>query len=214
MNLFLTKIEIDYETAHKNGLRDTHAWHRWAWEVFPGRPEAGRDFLTRLDDLGHGFRFLVQSSVAPHRPAQCPSDAFHVREIPPEFFQHFAYRFSLLANPTVKRVIRDTSGNRKKNGRREPITKREDLVEWMERKAAQHGFTVDSPTLRTIPRPRQIFSKRSRDDESRHQGIHTSLEFVGVLRVVDQDQFQKSVITGIGTAKAFGFGMLCLSPIV
>lgn len=213
MNLFLTKIEIDYETAHKNGLRDTYAWHRWAWEAFPGRPEADRDFLTRLDDLGRGFRFLIQSSEAPEKPAQCPVDAFHVREIPPEFFRHPAYRFSLLANPTIKRVVRDEVGNRKKNGRREPITKREELVEWMERKAAQHGFTVDSSSLRTMPKPRQLFSKRSRDDDSRHSGIHTAVEFVGVLKVAVPGRFQASVITGIGSAKAFGFGMLCLSPL-
>lgn len=213
MSLFLTKIEIDYETAHKNGLRDSYAWHRWAWEAFPGRPAADRDFLTRLDDTGSGFRFLIQSAIPALRPAQCPESAFDAKEIPPAFFKHFAYRFSLLANPTIKRVFRDSSGNPKKNGRREPISKREDLLAWMERKAALHGFAVDSAGLRTIPRPRQLFTKRSREDDARHHGTHSATEFIGVLKVLDSDLFQQSVHTGIGSAKAFGFGMLCLSPI-
>ena len=213
MSLFLTKIEIDYETAHKNGLRDTHDWHRWAWECFPGRPAASRDFLTRLDDIGRGFRFLIQSAIPSTKPAQCPEDAFDTRAIPESFFTHPIYRFSLLANPTVKRVIRDAAGARKKNGRREPLSKREDLLAWMERKAARHGFRIDAANLRTLPRPRQFFTKRSREDETRHHGIHTATEFMGVLEVNDPVLFQQAVHTGIGSAKAFGFGMLCLSPL-
>jgi len=213
MSLFLTKIEIDYETAHKNGLRDTHDWHRWAWECFPGRPEAKRDFLTRLDDTGRGFRFLIQSATPSTKPPQCPVDAFETKEIPDTFFNHPIYRFSLLANPTVKRVVRDEAGNRKKNGRREPISTREDLLAWIGHKAATHGFTLEMEALRTIPRPRQLFTKRSREDETRHHGIHTVTEFIGILKVTDPALFQQSVNAGIGSAKAFGFGMLCLSPL-
>jgi len=213
MSLFLTKIEIDYETAHKNGLRDTHDWHRWAWQCFPGRPEAKRDFLTRLDDTGNGFRFLIQSSTPSTRPAQCPGDVFATKEIPAAFLDHRVYRFSLLANPTIKRVIRDAAGNRRKNGRREAISKREDLLAWIGQKAAQHGFTVDLQTLQTIPRPRQLFTKRSSGDETRHHGTHTATEFTGILNVTESTLFQQSVTTGIGSAKAFGFGMLCLAPL-
>jgi len=211
MSLFLTKIEIDYETSHKNGLRDTHDWHRWAWECFPDRPEAKRDFLTRLDDTGRGFRFLIQSAAPSTKPMQSPTDSFETKEIPESFLQHPIYRFSLLANPTVKRVVRDEAGNRKKNGQREPISKREDLLEWISKKAAKHGFTVDLETLQTIPRPRQFFTKRSSKDAIRHHGTHTATEFTGTLRVTDPAAFFLAATRGIGSAKAFGFGMLCLS---
>jgi len=213
MSLFLTKIEIAYETAHKNGLRDTHDWHRWAWECFPDRPEATRDFLTRLDDTGHGFRFLIQSAAPSMKPMQCPVDAYETNEIPEKFLLNPVYRFSLLANPTVKRVIRDQAGNRKKNGQRVAISKREELLSWISKKAANHGFAVDLETLQTIPRPRQLFTKRSREDETRHHGIHTATEFVGTLRVTDPADFILAATRGIGSAKAFGFGMLCLSPL-
>ena len=213
MSLFLTKIEIDYETSHKNGLRDSYDWHRWAWECFPGMPEAKRNFLTRLDNTGHGFRFLIQSGTPTARPTQCPADAFHTKEIPESFFQHPGYRFSLLANPTIKKVVRDEAGNRKKNGQRIAISQREDLLTWISQKAAQHGFTVNLETLQTIPRPRQLFTKRSGKDTARHHGTHTATEFTGTLKVTDPTLFQKSVRTGIGSAKAFGFGMLCLSPV-
>lgn len=213
MSLYLTRIEIDYETAHLKALRDSHDWHRWAWEAFPGQPDASRNFLTRLDDTGRGFRFLIQSQSETTRPPQCPEDAFETKAIPETFLHHPAYRFSLLVNPTVKRVVRDASGNRKKNGRREPISDRTELLAWLTRKSEAHGFRFDPATIQALPRPRQIFTKRSRSDDKRHSGTHTATEFRGVLNVTDSTAFQKSVHTGIGSAKAFGFGMLCLSPL-
>lgn len=211
MSLHLTKIEIDYETAHKAGLRDAYAWHQWAWQAFPGRPEGDRDFLTRLDDTGDGFRFLIQSATPPQRPATCPLDAWQTRDIPENFFAHPAYRFSLLANPTHKLAApRDAEGKRR-NAKRVPISTREDLIAWIERKGLQHGFRIDSATLQTIPRPRQIFVKKSTADTQRHAGLHSATEFVGILKITDSALFIQATHTGIGSAKAFGFGMLCLS---
>lgn len=213
MSLHLTKIEIDYETAHKAQLHDAYAWHQWAWQAFPGRPEDDRDFLTRLDDTGNGFRFLIQSATLPQRPATCPVDAWQSKDIPEDFFRHGAYRFSLLANPTRKLAApRDAEGKRR-NAKRVPVSTREDLMEWIDRKGTQHGFRIDPATLRTIPRPRQVFVKKSSADSRRHSGLHSATEFVGVLRITDPVAFIQATQNGIGTAKAFGFGMLCLSPL-
>ena len=212
MSLHLTKIEIDYETAHKAGLRDAYAWHQRAWQAFPGHPEGARDFLTRLDDTGDGFRFLIQSASQPQRPGTCPETAWQTRGIPENFFTHPAYRFSLLANPTRKLAApRDAEGKRR-NAKRVPISTREDLLAWIERKGLQHGFSIDSATLQTIPRPRQVFVKKSTADTQRHAGLHSATEFVGILKITDPALFIQATHTGIGSAKAFGFGMLCLSP--
>ena len=212
MSLHLTKIEIDYETAHKARLHDSYAWHQWAWHAFPDRPEANRDFLTRLDDQGNGFRFLIQSATAPQRPATCPSDAWETRGISENFFTRPSYRFSLLANPTKKLAApRDAHGKRR-SAKRIAISTREDLIAWIERKGLQHGFQVDTRTLQTLPRPRQVFVKKSAADTKRHAGLHSATEFVGVLKITDPAAFIAACHSGIGPAKAFGFGLLCLSP--
>lgn len=213
MSLHLTKIEIDYETAHKAGLRDAYAWHQWAWLAFPDRPEADRDFLTRLDDTGGGFRFLIQSATAPQRPGTCPEDAWQSKEIPEAFFQHGRYRFSLLVNPTRKLAApRDAEGKRR-NAKRVPISHREDLLNWIARKGSQHGFLANPDSLQTIPRPRQVFVKKSSADSQRHGALHSATEFVGLLKVTDPAAFLAATHSGIGSAKAFGFGLLCLSPL-
>jgi CRISPR system Cascade subunit CasE len=212
MSHYLTKIEIDYETAYKAGLRDAYAWHQWAWLAFPNCPENTRDFLTRLDECGNGFRFLIQSASEPQRPANCPLDAWQTKAIPDSFFSHSQYRFSLLANPTRKLASPRDSAGKRRNAKRVALSKREDLIAWMERKGVQHGFQIDLANLQTTPRQRQIFVKKSTADSQRHAGLHTSTEFVGILKITDAELFLQAVHSGIGSAKAFGFGMLCLSP--
>lgn len=213
MSLHLTKIEIDYETAHKAGLRDSYAWHQWAWQAFPGRPEDDRDFLTRLDDLGDGFRFLIQSTDTPQRPGTCPEDAWRSKPVPEAFFQHPSYRFSLLANPTKKLAAPRDAEGRRRNAKRVAISNREDLLAWIARKGGQHGFLAEPSSLQTNPRPRQVFVKKSAADSRLHAGLHTATEFRGILKITDPAEFLKAVHSGVGSAKAFGFGMLCLSPV-
>lgn len=209
--MILTQAHIPYDIAARErkdgGFRDSYAWHKRIWEAFPDKPEGKRDFLTRLDDTGEHFRLLILSPDPPTRPDWCPSDQWQSKTINDHFFNHTAYQFSLLANPTVTRVVRDEKGNRKKNGRREPIVKREELIAWLQRKAQQHGFSLDTDTLKTVPRPRQQFLKKG------SAGTHTATEFNGLLKVTDTTVFKQAATQGIGSAKAFGFGLLCLSPL-
>lgn len=204
--LHLSKIEIDHETAHLAGLRDAYAWHQKTWECFPGREKADRDFLTRVDETPEGFRLLLQSSVPPSRPDWCPEPGWNTKSIPESFFLHPAYRFSLLANPT-KKVRSNAEGERLKNSRRIPLTSRDELLDWLSRHAEAGGFQVESSAVQTLPKPRIRFIKRGK------AGTLAATEYLGTLTVSDQEQFRKTVSTGIGPAKAFGFGMLCLSPL-
>lgn len=207
----LTQAHIPYDIAAREwkdgGFRDSYAWHKRIWEAFPGKPKDKRDFLTRLDDTGDHFRLLILSPDPPTRPDWCPSDQWQSKTINDDFFNHPTYQFSLLANPTVCRVVRDENGNRKKNGRREAIVKREELIAWLQRKAEQHGFSIDPDSLKTVPRPRQQFLKKG------SAGTHTATEFNGLLKVTNTTAFKQAATQGIGSAKAFGFGMLCLSPL-
>jgi CRISPR system Cascade subunit CasE len=211
--MILTQAHIPYEIAARrwkdnDGFRDSYAWHKRIWEAFPNQPEAERNFLTRLDDTGQHFRLLILSQEPPTRPDWCPSDSWQSKVIEETFFQQSTYQFSLLANPTSKKVVRNEDGTRKKNGQRIALSKYEDLIEWIERKATQHGFRVELDSLRTVPRPRQQFLKKG------NNGTHTTTEFTGTLHVNDPIIFRQAAVNGIGSAKAFGFGMLCLVPVI
>jgi len=204
--LYLSKIEIDYDTAHLADLRDSYAWHQKIWLAFPGREDKEREFLTRLDESPEGFRLLLLSKVKPSRPSWCPEPAWNSQQVPDDFLKHQTYRFSLLANPT-KKVKSAPDGTLLKNSRRVPLVQREDLLNWLERKATAAGFEVDLPQVRTIPRPRMSFIKKGK------AGHHAATEFLGTLTVIKPADFEEAVANGIGPAKAFGFGMLCLTPV-
>jgi hypothetical protein len=70
----------------------------------------------------------------------------------------------------------------------------------------QHGFTFNTDQTRTVPRQRQSFIKKGQ------AGLHAASEFIGELQVTHTQLFQQAALKGVGYAKAFGFGMLCLAP--
>ena len=88
-----------------------------------------------------------------------------------------------------------------------PLTKREDLVDWLKRKGEAGGFLVDVDSLRILSGQREYFSKQGA------KGLHASVDFEGVLKVTDSARFHEAFSRGVGPAKAFGFGLLIIAPV-
>jgi len=40
-----------------------------------------------------------------------------------------------------------------------------------------------------------------------------SVRYDGLLEVLDEERFRESLLSGIGPAKAFGFGLLSIAPV-
>ena len=212
---WLTQITLDHATVARRHLRDNYDWHQAAWQCFPGRPDDVRDFLTRLDKSPQGFRLLIVSPRLPARPEWCPPSAWQSREISPDYFERSRYAFQLRANPTKKVINPDKPKalgadgriNRNKNARRIPLRQPADLAAWLERKAAAGGFAVEADSLRIVPEGQDHF------DHGLHRGAHASVEFRGTLRVTDPAKFHQVFTAGLGSAKAFGFGLLVIAPL-
>ena len=231
MSLILTRALIPYELAARweaggrPGFADPYSWHQRSWECFPDLSrEAPRDFLTRIDPKDECVQLLILSGSTPTRPAWCPDHGWQMKEIDQEsFFSRNRYHFSLLANPTRK-VRSNEKGELLNNSRRVPVTHREDrindaghaqrgLLSWLADHGKNAGFTLDESSVKTITRPRQNFVKPAKSGGRRQSGILHAVDFQGVLTVTDPLALRLAFATGIGSAKAFGFGMLCLSPI-
>ena len=206
---YLTQATLDFATAARFRLRDSYDWHQAVWKAFPGRDGDRRDFLTRLDSHREGFRLLIVSSTEPARPDWCPSnpESWKTKPIPDSYFTRGCYAFQLCANPTKKVTKLALDGSPTKNGRRVPLRTREDLLAWIGRKGDEGGFSVDEDTLRSFPRGRDYFEKNGQ------RGLHSAVEFQGVLTVDNPANFYGSFTRGIGPAKAFGFGLLVIAPI-
>lgn len=109
--------------------------------------------------------------------------------------------FRLRANPTIKR--RFESGDHKRVG----IYGEEKQIEWLKRKGERGGFHVLS--VRTSNQT--MVGGKIRRNGTTHELRLLSIRFDGLLQVEDPIQVQEAVRQGIGSGKAFGFGLLSLA---
>lgn len=205
---YLAQVFLDFAIVARLPIRDAYDWHQRVWLCFPGRDGQQRNFLTRLDRRPEGFRLLIVSPIEPVRPDWCPPDSecWKTKPIPESYFTRRRYAFQLCANPTRKVAAQHPDGSFKKNGRRVPLRSREELVVWINRKAEQGGFAFGEDTLRTFSRGREYFEKNGM------RGLHSAVEFQAVLTVTDPQRFHETFTRGIGSGKAFGFGLLVIAP--
>lgn len=79
---------------------------------------------------------------------------------------------------------------------------------WLERRAAASGFALVRILL---ARPGYIRINGATGSE-KGQNLR-SMRYEGVLAVTDADLFRRTLVAGIGPAKAFGFGLLSIAPV-
>jgi len=155
-------------------------------------------------------RVLVQSAQAPDWEGAFGNAPFLLLEPPkvktfePEFQAGQRFRFYLRANPTMKKKVEG-----RKNNPRVGLATEEAQREWFERKAQEGGF---APVSYQVIAARPRVSRRSRMlDANPH--THLAVDYTGVLEVKDGDGFGKTLIAGIGSAKAYGFGLLSVARV-
>jgi len=92
-----------------------------------------------------------------------------------------------------------------------PETSDQMLQTWLVRKGSDHGFVVADLVIRPDPltgdmqRGSKLNAKGDKIDLS-----HKAIVFDGVLKVTDLDAFQDALRQGIGSGKAYGFGLLSI----
>jgi CRISPR system Cascade subunit CasE len=74
-------------------------------------------------------------------------------------------------------------------------------VEWLQRKAEMSGFRILQVQVRN--------DGKLKDERNSLELL--TVQFDGLLQVIDSDRLAKAVTNGIGSAKGFGFGLLSLA---
>ena len=139
-----------------------------------------------------------------------------------------ALSFRLRANPT-KRIGKDAENNGVWKGKRVGLLREEDQIAWLIRKGQEReigkpgGFEmlmkdVAAPSGEVLQVPlvnvRREGKQRGRKKENgrSHETTHLSVLFDGLLRITDANAFRETLARGIGSAKAYGFGLLSIVP--
>lgn len=116
------------------------------------------------------------------------------------------YAFRLAANAARSGKKSTESMASKRFGH---VTSSQQLA-WLETRAVAHGFTLRTSMsgegdVAVVGRRRLVFSRRG-------ERVTIALsEFLGHLEVSDVDRFRRSLVTGIGHARAYGCGLLTLA---
>lgn len=226
--MYLTKLTLNpRNTQAQQDLAVPYDLHRTLGHAFPDeRSEQHRKrhgVLFRIEDPTRaGVPVLVQSTTEPNW-SQLPS-GYTLRLDGPKVFnpaltEGQVLRFRLVANP-VRRIRLDG----KKHPRRMPLVHprakegvETGYLDWLERQASHHGFTVANDAL--VDAPFRLNRKRKlKQDPDEIEPIpkvkvgHFGVRFDGLLRVEDPDALLTAIRSGIGPAKTFGFGLLSLAP--
>jgi len=188
-------------SAVRRDLVDPYEMHRTLLRAFVDMER----ILWRVDRLNNRPVVLVQSGSEPNWGAvseQYPDYLLRTVEqkaYSPSMREGDAYRFRLRANPTV----------RKGGGKRLGVAGEEAQADWLcRRKAGQSGFKVDQESL-LITHEGIVTAHR---EETSRMSLAAVL-FDGVLTVTDAEFMFAAIEHGIGSAKAFGFGMLSVARI-
>jgi CRISPR system Cascade subunit CasE len=238
--LYLTRLILNLRNRHaRKDLADVHELHRTILGAFPKTPDAKEikarehfGILFRAEPMPNQplqARILVQSAYEPdwsHLPAgylapstnEQPNPAVRTIDDYDRIVAGMTLRFRLRANPTQRISKNNTEQDEKWRGKRVELRREEDQLTWIGRKAEQGGFRLlsiatrpDLADVRVSPQANAIGYPR--DDKNRTKMTFGAALFEGLLEVQDVARFQQTLTAGIGSGKAYGFGLLSIATL-
>ena len=229
--LYLSRLRLTTRNrAVQTDLSDCHAMHRRLLLAFPnlgGLSDARNHFgvLYRIEPTASGVDILLQSTAAPdwsplpdgylREPAAPP------KRVDPLYTAITAGQrllFRLRANPTRRIGQRNLLHEAKWRGKRVELRREDDQRAWLQRKGVESGF-IPLVLRASPPLPEPILDVRATEVSDHVIGRHpagrltlASVTFEGRIRVTDPDAFRLALWHGVGSGKAFGFGLLSIAP--
>ena len=182
----------------------------------PRTADAG--FLFRVDLLQGGRNMIVVQSALEPDWDYAFQNAGYLLAAPPElkvydprFSEGERLSFRLLANPT-RRLSRHSLGedgqpiDAKAVGNRVPV--RDDhLIDWLIRQAEPWGL-VDKDCIAI--QPGYVYFNQGQNGPAQRL---RSVRYDGMLTVTNPENLKRAAARGIGSGKAFGFGLLSIAPL-
>jgi CRISPR system Cascade subunit CasE len=201
--------------------RNAYADHQVIWRLLSQADNEARSFLFRREQVGSWPVFYALSERQPMDSD--PAWKVATKRFEPRLTAGSRLGFALRANPVRTRKASSDPADKRRHrddvvmqekrlaAEREPDPARRpgqvQLVQragprWLEERAERHGFALEA--LQVDDYRQHRLSKRGQD----HAIQFSTLDYQGILRVLDVERFLAALANGIGPAKAFGCGLL------
>lgn len=219
--MFLSRVRPSSDAAQLRRLAGIagggqYRVHQALWKLFETDPQAERDFLYRQEGRSDALSFLVLSHRRPGNDSGLWT--IQTKEYAPRLHVDQRLAFSVRVNPVVKR--RDNEGRQHRHDLVMDIKKRVDeagmtqaeriqtaALQWLSTRQGQYGFELlESSVIGEAYRQWRFAGKGGRRISL------SSIDCSGQLKIGDIDRFQKTLMKGIGPAKAFGCGLFLIRP--
>lgn len=207
--MYLSKLSLDPRSRQVQAeISNRYELHRTLTAQFSEekREKIGLLYRVELPNYNNeAITLLVQSQLDPSwdglLDAKLLINQPEIKSFDVIFSEGSSYYFRLLANPTIRRS--QTEGKGKRVGLYTP----QEQQDWLFRKADQGGFKIIGTNLLDLGFVESIKRKHNRTYAIKQLAV----QFDGLLKVCNPEKFTAALINGIGSAKAFGFGLLSLA---
>ncbi|MBQ3034128.1 MAG: type I-E CRISPR-associated protein Cas6/Cse3/CasE [Deferribacterales bacterium] len=219
--MILTQINFSYKDIKQNKIYTIYDIHKNIWKLFDAenRKKQGERILFADKGMVKDKRkVLVMSDT----PAKENNFDMNFKEIPENYLNYDLYNFEININPvkkcpSLKKLLSITNYN--------------EISDWFIKKANSHGFSVVPASLMVNKVTATEFTKSICSyTECKKENKATATELTkcngnklikvvlntanitGILKVTDRNKFIDSVHYGIGRGKAYGHGLLQITP--
>ena len=227
--MFLSRIRLRPDAAGKHefweAMGSEYQAHHMVWDLFTDSPDRERDFLYRVEEA-EGLPTIY--SVCEREPVNRGGMwTIQTKPYDPVLRSGQQLAFVLRANPVRTKcdekgkhhrhdVVMEAKTLLKQQGRpREEWPPEPEIVQqagfaWLAMKGEANGFSVTAGDVRADGYIQRRFRKR----KGRHDISLSTVDYTGILTVVDPERFKAVLYEGIGPAKGFGCGLMMVRPAV
>lgn len=208
MNLTASVLHLDRTAIKALRITDPYSLHRVVYSLYEdqrgdvGKAESHSSDILYADQGGdfNGRKILLLANRLPATAVDGRYGAVQSRAIPSDFLGYERYRFKVIINPT-----------RRDNVSRKlvPIKGRDAISQWFLGKSVESwGFDAEPAHLQ-VDRIQVLQFK----DKSQRLVTLAQAHIQGQLLVTDREKFRNAFSNGIGRGRAFGCGLLQITPL-
>lgn len=227
--MFLSKLILNLrDRLARRDLSRPYEMHRTLMNAY-GRPRVENrcDLLFRMEPVRDRPPFvLVQTrecpdwSSLPDGYLLAPAES---KTFEPRLSAGQKLRFRLRANPTKRVAAKNERLGGVMVDKRVGLATETEQIRWLLRKAEAGGFQIPGAWVEVnhpetnepiqLPdfRVDAIPEGRDRNGKPGHAGALLAIRFEGLLVVTNAERFREALERGVGSGKAFGFGLLSVA---